>query len=535
MNRALSLNQFQLTSALYNARAEIDICNRGVGKTTNFAIKSEKVAHVMPRGKSAFVNRTYKNALDKTIPPIVEGWKQLGYVEDVHFVVRKTPPKAWPKPIAAPLDYSNTITWYTGHLFFIVSQERADSFRGPSIDFVFADEGLSLHQERFEKEVLAARRGNKVLFEKVGLHYGLHIASSKPYGSEGRWLLDYGNYYTVNGDDFQLIRNKIADVALEIIDARDVAKRKELWQEYLGLKRQLKVYPDKESGYLYLESCPFDNLENLGFQYFVDLRKTMSLFRFKVEMLNWTPSKVDKGFYPDLDISKHTYDAINYSHLEAIGYSHKNKPQQDCRFDSDVDTNAALWIGLDYGGSHNCMWVNQPRQGETRWINYLYNLHPLRTKDVVQSFCDYYKHHSHKHTYYAYDHTAIGNDGKSDSYKDIVISCLKSNGWSVNPIYIGRTPDPFKRYELAGKALRGQEGMPKQKFNRQNCKQGLTSLELTGTKQGTKGLEKNKACEKEEEYPQEDAPHGADAFDTLLWAQLANWNPNREPADTIYG
>jgi hypothetical protein len=433
----------------------------------------------------------------------------------------------------SPITYDRFISWYTGHGFYIVSQDRKSSFRGPSIDFIFGDESQDLIKDRFEEEVLGTRRGNRKIFGNIHLHHGIHLSGTKPLGSDGRWILDFGKYYQEDGHDYESMRDLLCEVALEIIKSESLSKRKELWKQYVQLKSRFKFYESSE-GVLHLESFPFDNVANVGFGYFKNNMKVMSLYRFNIEMLNKTPRKPEGGFYPDFSLHKHCGDFVNYEYLDKIGYDYKKKEQLDSRADSDVDHTKPLHIGMDYGASHNCLVVNQPHQKEIRWLNYFYRLWPDKTKDVVADFCKHYLHHKDKTVYYYFNHTATGTDGKSDyRYCDIVPSVLSKAGWNVISINTGKAPNQSKMYELCSDAFQ-ERGHPAQIFNRNNCKQLFISIEFCKAIQGREGISKDKGKEKDENYPQQDAPHGSEAFDTLIWGQLSKQLHTDVPVETEY-
>lgn len=502
-------NEPQLRSLIYNAPIQVDIMGRGTGKTTLLAVKAAQLAHEMPGGTAALVQRTYKHILELSIPSTIASWERMGYYENIHFVIRRKPPERWPKPIMRPASYDHFISWYTGFGIYLVSQERKGSFRGPSVDYVFGDEGLNLDKNHWDDEVMAANRGNKNRFGNHPLHHGVHISSSMPIGKTGRWLLDYGLYYP----DYEARQNKIhkiTELQLHLIDNATTANVAKLFTEINRLKKEIQWFPDKKTKIYYNEANGFDNIENLGFKYFTNNRLLMSELKYLTEILNRKPTKAEKGFYPDLSADEHGYYAINYDNID----------KHDCRRDEDHSPALPLRIALDYGGYFNCMVVGQYYSSikELRYLKNFYAEHPKRTKDVVQEFIDYYATREERTVYYHYDQTAIGISGQSDqNYSSIVMDMLRKAKWNVIPVYMGKAPDHYKKYELWGACLQSRHGIMV-KFNRENMKETLFSMEMAPIKRLGDTIEKDKSSEKPDSgIPQVEATHLSDCADQLLW------------------
>lgn len=488
--------------------------------------ESQLVAHQMPRATFSFVGPTYVDLMTNTLPTTIAAWKELGYREYDHrnprqggnFCIGVRPPAHWPLPYLRPLKYDHFISWDTGAGFHLVSQDRKGTDRGGSVDGVFADEGLKLKKDQFEAESLSTIRGNRHHFADNPRHQLIRICSSKPLGSQGMWLLDYGNYYKEDGHNYEPINRLIADLQLELIDTDDLVRRKELWIETVRLREMIHYYP-KGNDLLYTEANGFSNLANLGFNYFTDKRLTMSESTFLVEILNKTLAGIEQGFYGQLSEKVHTYtDSYNYAYFEEHGYS----AQPDCRRDADLLPNKPLRIGVDWGANINFMCIAQDQTSGTRrvlrFLNNLFVKHPQILDAVFHEFVRYYRFHPTKRVFFHYDHT--GNNRQANSTLTMYQQAekiLTDAGWTVIQSFNTRNIDPEYRYYLWNKCLAEEDpALPMVRFNANNCRELLTSMQLTPVVQGSKGYRKDKRSERSALVAQELATHGGDAADTIL-------------------
>jgi hypothetical protein len=263
------------------------------------------------------------------------------------------------------------------------------------------------------------------------------------------------------------------------------------------MKGRLKWFV--HDGVFFNQADSFDNAHNLGWEWFKQLNRNMSELKYKIEVLNKRPDKVENGFYPDL----------NNEHLD---------------FDNTkANPGFPLHIACDYGGSFNCMVVAQPWESIRRIsvIDNIYEAHPGKITDVVQKFCDEYtpdKHHTRVVHYY-FDQTAIGTDGKSAlTYKQIVVNILRENKWTVYEHYMGKAPNHFKKYELWSQTFRQANGAHSIQFSSQSCKELIFSMEQAPIKKNRNSFEKDKSSEDPKNgIPQVEATHLSDAMDQLLW------------------
>lgn len=150
-------------------------------------------------------------------------------------------------------------------------------------------------------------------------------------------------------------------------------------------------------------------------------------------------------------------------------------------------------------------------------VNAMYVKHPKTIKDAVAEFAKYYTSHRRKEVVFYYDHTAIARNASNDlSYADELIAALKQHSWAVRGEYIGRTPGYETRYRLMEMLFSRDKRLSRFGYNRNNCADWEIAMQAAGTRQTTKGFEKDKTGEKDANVPPEHATHQTDAFDTLV-------------------
>lgn len=515
-----SPNLPQLLGRIANAKIQVDVWGRGTGKSSDHAWRVEQIVHEMPRSKNLIEGKTYLDVLKSTLPGIIHNLEKMGYYEDIHYVLNKKPPQNWPKCYEPPGNYDNTMAWYNGTLFVINSQDKGGKSRGQNNDTVTADELLTMDLDKLQKSSFPTRRGNKDKFSRCPIHHSIRLSSSMGYGSEFKYVTNFGNYYEADGNFYGDIKNKIIAIKLQMVDTEDIITRLELKKQYEKLQAHIRWYKSSQ-GIYYSESDAFDNIKVLGWDYIVENRKSLPDLAFQVEILNRNFTGVENGFY---EISEaNLYRAINNEFLDSLDYDRlKIKTDiNDCRKDSDIRDDLPLDIGMDYGGHINWLVVQQTYDNTDWTQNAFFLKRPKLTQDVVNAFCEYYKFHSTKEVNYPYDHTAKPTDGKSTTiYLDEVCSTFAKNGWKVNPYYIGQAPKHHDKYMLSAITLKGGDNrFTKQMFNRDNCNYLLMSMKNAGLLQGRNGFEKDKSSEKKllKINLREEATDGSDAWDTLHW------------------
>lgn len=515
--RELHYNVPQIRSMLIEANSETAIWGRGTGKSEGrIAPRSMRNMEAMPLSRGAFVGRTYLQLLERTLPPVIKGWENMGYKRGRDFWIREKPPRSLnvPDSILGPLTSEHTIYTRWGSVASLVSQDRAGAANGNTLHWIVGDEGKLLHKERWDNDLMPANRGDDHLFPNTPELHGITIASDMPTSMEAMWLLEREKL--MDPKRIQLIidlQYRIFEYQKKLVFAKGQTKVN-LLRELSRRQEQLKQVRANTS-YFSLAST-LDNLEGYGKKNLIRAKQVVPDFVFQTAFLNKKLFLTDGAFYPDLT-EDDQYDAIDYSYVDSVDW--ENTSFDDCRKDEDLNPTAPLHIGGDYNASINPIAIGQQwRRKDLKIINAMYVMAPQRLKDIAEEFCRYYQYHKAKKVFYYYDHTAINTSSQSDvSPADEFCNILRKNGWYVEMVYIGHTDGYQDRYELWGKALRGgDDTTPNVIFNRTNCEYLVTAMRMARVVQKNRKFEKQKKDERNDSIDQRQTTHFTDAADTLL-------------------
>jgi hypothetical protein len=527
--RELSLNKPQLRSLFYKARVQVDRWSRGTGKSFNHGNRIKGIVGEMPRSKNAIEGETFEQVLTKTLPGVVESLEKLGYYEGVHYVLNRRPPAKWERAYQPPAKYDNTMAWYNGTLFQILTEQREGSGRGLNLDSVTADEGLTLDKDKLQKGTIPASRGRRKEFMHSRYYHSVHISSSKGFGKNDRWIADYGKYYAELGVNYSALQNQIVKAELALIDSENADERRKIWKEILALKSNLKWFPSP-TGFFYNEADVFDNIQNFGWQPLKVMRTTMTDLNFLVEVLNMDYNGLETCFYGSYSDLTHLYRAPNINFFENFDYDLKKVKEwrPNSLKDTDLLSNLPIDISCDYGSVINCLVASQS-YFNTDWIlNGMFVKREL-IDVLIENFCEYYRFHKTKRVNYIFDHTAKPTHASSKvPYYEIVRNVLIKNGWEVNLIDIGQAPHHHEKHTLINLALSERDGrLNKIRFNQDNCGNLISSIKNAGIRQGKNGFEKDKSGELGDILYREQATDFSDAFDTMIWYKNSRKFKNR--------
>lgn len=480
----LQINRNLMQFMVRDARQKVKIieAGRGSGKSTVLADEMEDIAHDMPRSTNFLQGDTYQQILTRTLPSTIESLTTLGYVKDLHYFVNRRPPPSWKwdEPYEPPLNYKNTIYWYTGAVWVMLSQDV--SSRGLNTASGMADEFCLLDPAKFQKEVLATLRAQKKRFKNNRRWLSQTYVSSIPRTQQGKHI-------------------------------------------YTFQEEALK-HPDK---IFYIRASSKVNTHNLPDDWFEIQRRSMTPYEYAIEILNIRPRAVNGGFYPLFNEKQHTYVNYNNAFLEGLideekGYDPGAFKDMDCRQDGEILGLCPLEIALDYG-KFSCVVTGQENGTDFNFLSSMSVISPKMTTDAVELWCDYYRFHPNKTVFYYYDQTAMGSDGRSPKcYSEIVIATLSARGWSVIPLYYGSAPSHKDKYVFWSIAMRNDHArLPRFFWNRINCKYLIESINNSEAREGSKGIEKIKLDERNDSIDQRFTTHQGDAMDMLAYYKYSQY------------
>lgn len=524
------LNRPQMLSGMIMAPEEWNVLARGTGKTVGIlAPKTAKLMDSMPRSTGVIVATTFQQLLTRTLKPLVQGWERMGYRRGVHFLVGEKPTKQWIEkwnwlgPYQPPFDFSNFICWYNGAGAQFVSQDRVGSSNGISIDWIAGDEAKLLNEQRLKEELFPANRGIIKDFIDNPQHHGKTFTTDMPVGTAGRWILNkkeemnmdqYASILKVLARIYEL--NQQLNASKNKTHIQAIAKQIAYGEQMLNLLRRNFVF--------YQEASALENIDALGIDYFKEELRSLSKFQFETAILNIRPYKLEDGFYPTLNEEKHGYFSYDYHHYNQIGYDFdKLQEFDDCRKDGDLIQHQSLHLAIDYNKSIWPFVTGQVTHNlennckELRVLKGLHVKHPLGLSDALDKWDAYYTPHKHKVVYFWYDHTAL-NETRPETNKDLIVDGLRARGWTVIECFIGKTVNQDIRYsyihDLFGENNKYNWVV---RINRDNCKYLLLSMFQAQSVEKSKGFGKDKRTEHDPKFPQEEATHYSDAFDTLAF------------------
>lgn len=565
---SLNGNLAQLPKLLLRAPCEVSVEGRGTGKSFDIGFKIDQIVRFMPGAVVALTGKTFGQLLTRTLPSSLKLLNQIGYQKDVNYVVGKRPPSWFKDSYETLSKFDNVISFSNGTRFAMISQSEPGSGRGANVDYEIADEALLLDREQYNNEVSPTNRGNLEFFGRkssrpIAMHHGFKFSTSMPISKEGRWILDYGNYYyQERGIRLFDIWNRIVMQQVELLKvvqhykvasatgkaaeaAELVPEFRRQWNEIARLKRQITPFVSKE-GVLFTLSNAFDNLNMLGFDYLLKNQRLLPLLIFMVEIMNMYYDKVEDCFY-SIQERKHVYYNGYDSDRVAEGASRANYDFEDGMFESsvydrDCDTNSPLELSFDWGSSICLMTVQQPRYWDfvtgcasqtvcQTQINEFF-VKPdggdnMMIRDLIGKFCKYYENHLCREVIFykdRYGDHRNPNVLNSLTYNEMAIAELQRYGWEVTiEEHPGMEPPQSDKHLLWNIILGEVDPLiPRFRINGDKCKYSLISMNNARVKNVDGQLKKDKKSERPDSgVLPEEATHFSDAVDKLIWTKYA--------------
>ncbi|HRH71434.1 MAG TPA: hypothetical protein PLB89_18180 [Flavobacteriales bacterium] len=532
-------NHKQLEVALIKAQHTTLIWSRRTGKTDGpMAQFSADNCFDMPGSLGGFVAPSYRKMLTQFMASLKTGWSRIGYEPGRDYLLGK-PNKKWEMPIHSPQEWSTAIHFRCGSAITLMSQDRPGSANGNTLYWLGMDEKRYLKRATLDEEVLPALSGNPPLFRHLSCHKSTMSVTDRPRTASTKYILD--DKEAMDTDtvetimeiqvEIQLLQQAIRTGAVSPKSARVYASRIQWYQEQLNQLRMGLTF--------YSEASTVDNWEVVGLDYLLEQKRKLGHREFLISIMNRDMDYVEGGFYPKLDEDKHAFTPAIASYTTNFDLTNSSElVDDDCRHDAELVGALPLRIAGDYGSSFNCINTGQRIDRLVRYDNEHFMRSPHKTAEVCRMWSKYFKHHPCKDVIYYFDHTAIGTDGKSDlTYAEIVISTLTEEGWNVIPVYIGKAPDHYLKFNLWVQVCdeTPASGGVYVQFNAENTKFTLGSMKRADVKQTKGRFEKNKDDERNKEIDQALTTHLSDSADTLLWGCYYFEDPDHGVPDGMPG
>ena len=503
-------NTMQRETMFYRANKTVVCAGRGTGKGLLQAAFNLENFQLMPRSTTAFVVPYARRALTNTLPSMFQHWEAWGYKEGVHWVVGRKPPRKleWPDPLIKPESYENIISFYTGAIGQIISQDRKGSSNSKSFDYIDVDEAKFVDFEKLKSETFPANRGQVAQFGHHPLHHGMLITSDMPATKKGSWFLEYEK--DADAETLGCIRALVAEIwALK----GRLPERPNLKYKIRDAEKALTQL--RKGATFFGRYSSLCNLEVLGEAWFAQMKRDLPPMEFRTSILCLPIDIVQDGFYSSMKPG-HRYNATDFHYLDSLGYS-AGKAGEDCRMDADLIPTLPLCIAFDFNSNINCMAVGQADETNRRLnvVKSFFVKYGRKLPDLVDDFCQYYSRWKNKEVVFYFDTTALGSNYavNTEDFRWVVIHQLELHGWRVTPIHIGRPMGHLEKQLLINRGFDGRARLMPM-FNEQNNESLLVSIQTAGVYNGHKDKRLEKTPETEESKLEERTDF-SDAFDTL--------------------
>jgi hypothetical protein len=442
------------------------VAGRGFGKSYVNGLDLADDVFRLPRAKTIFLGLTYTQIYTNTLLPITLALETFGYYRDIHYVIGKRPPKSFTTPFQKPERYDNTITFWNGYSVSLGSFDRPQLIRGGSNDGVKVDEALLIKKDVYDEVAIPTLRPSSVRLEGKPKMLHQHFTTSMPFGDKGQWLFD--------------------------------------------IEEKAKRNPRR---HLFLEGTSWHNRKVLGDDTILRWKDTMSPIRYAIEVMNKRVRNFGDRFYKSLTDDHYYEEDANYDFVDGLEYD--LSATRDSRWDADCRSDKALDLSFDFG-NFTCMWVAQEHPGEYKLINTFHTEDDMILEDVVQMFCDYYRHKLNRVVNIYGDKMGKYKGGNTRYAQfDTVQKILEKNGWRVSFQWSGDISH-LDRHDFINALFRHDDKLlPTISMNKSKCKDAIIALETTGMIDD----KKDKRPERQN-IEQKHAPHYTDALDYLLYPKF---------------
>lgn len=508
-------NRMQREVMLIGAKDSVIVAGRGTGKGVLHGASMLRNAQAMPGSTTAVVAPNAIRALTNTLPSMTMHLEAWGYKRDIHWCIGHQPPRHldWPKPLITPDSWDNILSFYTGAIAQIISQDRKGTSNSKSFDFLDIDEAKFIDFGQLKNETFQANRGQVREFGHCPWHHGMLVTSDMPTTKAGSWFLNYEKQQDAELVDV-LCGLKMEEWTIQRRLQEEEAPPSYLDKRLAAIRRQIAEL--RRHALLYRVYSSLTNLEVLGEAYIRQMKRDLPAIIFQTSILCVPVIILKDGFYSSMRPS-HKYSAANTHYLDSVGYDFDRLSVRDCRMDADLLTDQPLCIAFDFNRNINWLVVGQPDEDQRRmntvksfWVKY-----DRKLPELVDDFCRYYQYYPNKEVVFYYDSTALGSNYavNDEDFAWVVCRALEKHGWIVIPTYLGPPMGHADKHLLINRGFAGQSRLTPY-FNEENNADLLVSIQTAGVYNGKKDKRAEKLAETEEDRL-EARTDGSDAWDTL--------------------
>ena len=517
--RKVYFNDPQRLTQLIGAKVTVVIAGRRTGKTDSIAgpWMLRNITR-MPGSTGGIVVPTFKHGLTNTIPGLLAAFKRWGYVEGVHYVIGKKPPKNFRLPVIDPKVWDHVILFWNGSCAILLSQDLPAAANSLTLSWLLIDEARFVDYAKLSQETFPANGGIKTAFDSHSCSHSMLILSDMPQSQRGSWFLKYRE--KMDPEVIEMIKAAVAriyELRMKCLDFRkrgqrppeELRKERRWWDRKLNQLRSVATY--------YVEYSSIENLQLIGEEYIRQMRRDLTPKTFQTSILSRRLGVAKDGYY-SMFRESHKYSASDFAYLEERFA--QGEFSADCRADADLDPDAPICIGMDYNSNINCLVAGQPSGRRLRVLKSFFVKFDYKIPALIEEFCEYYSYHRNKRVIFYHDSTARGSNYAVDNrdFRWWVVHEFESRGWSVEEVYLGHPMPHSQKYTFVNSALAGKYRLVPM-FNRENNVDLIEAMLTAQVSNGRLGFRKFKDGEKAAESEENLLEHRTDitdAFDTLL-------------------
>jgi len=478
---------------------------RGVGKTSSIVAKrSQKICKAMPGAYFAFLSDTYVNALDNIVPSLIEGWKRLGWKENIDYVTDAPPPSHFLLPYKQPEAYKHTISTRFGNFLKLVSMDVPTSAAGNSYQHNFIDEARNIDFTK-AKKLTPALRGYPAFGHSV-YYRGFTATTDIPNIADGDfdWIMDREKDMNVQQIkdilNVSIVLNEIKSELYNAIRDKDYTKIKNVQKNYeRWLIRWTKARKDST---LFYQVSTFANADILTTGYFKDQLDALGIEEFKSAICTLKPTlKKGEKFYVTLGEHHFYDDGILEGYYDKFNIG--DAVQESSLALRYIDHFKHLDISLDFGNMCS-MIVGQEKGNYVYILKEFFTLAPEHVKELAKKYINFFKHHKNKEVNVWYDRSGNQNAAIKKDYASEIKKYLEEEGWKVHLMNKNQATiyheEEFNHMKMFFGGYKNE--LPKVLIDKFSCRHFKSSLELAKTniskhrRTGSTIIQKDKTSEK---------------------------------------
>lgn len=522
----LHFNTKQIEVHVVQANVTSCVLARGTGKTHGItAPRMITLAEQMPRGFFFFVGPSHRFLTDQVIPGVMEALDEIGLKKNIHYRKGEFFPSSWGVPMPfrelnEPQKQKKYIMHFaSGACFLFISQRNPGSSNSINFDGGLAEEYRFVDHEKFLSETMPAIRGNEQHFRDCPLHGSVLILTDRPRTAEQRGIYYWQDQH--NAEQIETIKGlayECEQVQQKLEDPNFRRGRNKTQERYNALWELLTWH--RQNATLYLEADALDNVEVLGIsklerEYAGKIPKK----EFLISRGNFDLGDIEFKYY-HIRKSTHSYT----DHIKAA-YQHQNESERNWRWDTDLDTNRPLLIGMDNNTKINCVVDGQLYPEEIRIVRAAFVLKAEGEKlaQLFEQWCRYYEGFPTKKVIFCRDQTTNSTNWESDMTPfRRARGVLKKHGWEVQDAYRIMGSDGHDLFWSYDKMLDEEDHIENEnnyrlRVNFQKANSLWKSMSKTIAKETANGrIKKVKTPEQNSAVRPEDAPHLSEAADNII-------------------